>query len=84
MELSVSRFGRGATKVMTGIAGFVNHFKNIRSRPNAVLKWCPEKGMGQHVLCLSMLDDVGEGREIVIHYGPKFQIGEPKRRRSQK
>ncbi|CAE6965253.1 unnamed protein product [Symbiodinium sp. CCMP2592] len=60
--------------VLTGIAGFVNHFDGLGLVPNAQLVLNPSAGLGSHLLQLKILKQIPRNTEILIDYGTEMQL----------
>ena len=56
-------------KVMSQLTGFVNDFRGIQHRANAMLTWNPDRPLGQHSLMLKLTSQLAKEQEILIYYG---------------
>ena len=50
-------------------------------KPNAVLTWNSECGLGEHTMKLRLISNVAAGKQITINYGPKHRVVPPRQRR---
>jgi hypothetical protein len=62
-------------KVMSQLLGFLNDFKGIANRPNAVLQWKADRPTSQKSLVCKLLTNIEADKEIVINYGAKHPVG---------
>ena len=55
-------------------------------KPNAVLTWNSECGLGEHTMKLRLISNVAAGKQITINYGPKHRVvpRQPRRARRNK
>ena len=75
LNFSVDNCPQAKYKVMTQLLGFINDFRGIAPRPNAILQWKADRPMDQHSLVCKLTSCVDVDKEILINYGPKHPTG---------
>ena len=61
-------------KVVTSVLGFVNGFQDMARKPNVAISWNSSAPFGQTSLQLKLLEEIKEGKQILINYGSKHLV----------